>query len=89
MKDRPVFMRNLNREMQNLTGLALQIAFHGIGSLPIAVIKQSQENVEAQVQKEMLSHVQRLEALFCPPKISPPHSASSSMTELPTISEVI
>ena len=71
-----------------MTSCALQMAFYGIGSLSIAVIKQSQENVEAQVQKDMLSHAQRLEALFCPPKISPPHSASSSMTELPTIPEV-
>ena len=72
----------------NLTTCTLQMAFHGIGSLPIAVIKRSQENVEAQVQKDMLIHAQRLEALFCPPKISPPHSASSSMTELPTIPEL-
>ena len=64
------------------------MAFHSIGSLPIAVIKQSREDVEMQVEKELLSHAQRLEALFCPPRISPQSSMTASMKELPTISEV-
>lgn len=64
------------------------MAFHGIGSLPTAVIERKREDLEMQVEKEAVSHAQRLEALFCPPRISPQASMSSTMTELPTIAEL-
>ena len=67
----------------------MQMAFHGVGSLPTALITKSRQDLEKQVQKEAESHAQRLEALFCPVKLSPQTSVSSATTDLPSIAELV
>ena len=65
----------------------LQVAFSGIGSLSGGVISKARESVEAQVQLEQAQHAKRLEALLCPPRLSPQDSMSSMASELSTIKE--
>lgn len=65
----------------------LRVAFSGIGSLSLAVILRAREGVESQVHREQAQHAKRLEALLCPPKLSPRQSVSSMASDLSIIVE--
>ena len=66
---------------------ALQVAFSGIGSLSMAVIKRARADYEGVVQEQMAQHRRRLEDLLSSPKLSADaqhasgDSPSSSMSE--------
>ena len=65
----------------------MQVAFSGIGSLSGGVISNARESVESQLVRNKAQYAMRLEALLCPPKLSPQHSMSSMASELSTIKE--
>ena len=64
----------------------MQVAFSGIGSLSMAVIKRARADYEGVVQEQMAEHRRRLEDLLSSPKLlrvydsSAPHAAADSPT---------
>ena len=63
---------------------SLQVAFSGIGSLSMAVIKRARADYEGVVQEQMVQHRRRLEDLLSAPKL--PAEATHAAGDSPTSS---